>query len=64
MGQKDNTQVTPLNEEQLVEKQIELDTREKTLEESENYKTLFLLNISYETCLSSLFVFPPCILNE
>ena len=36
MGQKDNTQVTPLNEEQLVEKQIELDTREKTLEESEN----------------------------
>ena len=36
MGQKDNTQVTPLNEEQLVEKQIELDAREKTLEESEN----------------------------
>ena len=31
MGQKDNTQVTPLNEEQLVEKQIELDAREVVL---------------------------------
>lgn len=36
MGQKNNEQVTPLTEEQLVEKQKELDAREKSVLDSEN----------------------------